>query len=209
MRKPRQSGGKLDKCPDRFALYSASSYGTRAQRGMLARRPTRRRPIWCESLGGAFFGESMFSRERDASKVALVHLVARLKAAASALLDAQFLTNISHNSAQSPYHGSTISNCLRMRFTRRQISAVRDLLPGSFGQVGNSFLGAGVRATWLSRRSRCNDRRHLARLVRFATDHPDIIERVLQPVQRWARRACIRPEKLAAAADRRGDRQFR
>src|SRR6185437_6041617 len=31
------------------------------------------------SLGGAFFGESMFSRERDASKVALVHLVARLK----------------------------------------------------------------------------------------------------------------------------------
>jgi leucyl/phenylalanyl-tRNA--protein transferase len=43
-------------------------------------------------LGGAFFGESMFSRERDASKVALVHLVARLKAAGFALLDAQFLT---------------------------------------------------------------------------------------------------------------------
>ena len=32
------------------------------------------------SLGGAFFGESMFSRARDASKVALVHLVARLRA---------------------------------------------------------------------------------------------------------------------------------
>ena len=31
-------------------------------------------------LGAAFFGESMFSRERDASKVALVHLVARLQA---------------------------------------------------------------------------------------------------------------------------------
>jgi len=43
-------------------------------------------------LGGVFFGESMFSRVRDASKVALVHLVARLKAGGFALLDAQFLT---------------------------------------------------------------------------------------------------------------------
>ncbi|MEW5421986.1 leucyl/phenylalanyl-tRNA--protein transferase [Amorphus sp. 3PC139-8] len=44
-------------------------------------------------LGGAFFGESMFTRARDASKVALVHLVARLKAGQFALLDAQFLTD--------------------------------------------------------------------------------------------------------------------
>ena len=44
------------------------------------------------SLGGAFFGESMFSRERDASKVALVHLVARLKVGGYVLLDTQFLT---------------------------------------------------------------------------------------------------------------------
>src|ERR1700744_6221688 len=44
-------------------------------------------------LGGAFFGESMFSRERDASKVALVHLVARLKHGGFALLDAQFITS--------------------------------------------------------------------------------------------------------------------
>lgn len=44
------------------------------------------------TLGGAFFGESMFSRERDASKVALVHLVARLKRGGWTLLDAQFLT---------------------------------------------------------------------------------------------------------------------
>jgi len=41
-------------------------------------------------IGAAFFGESMFSRARDASKVALVHLVARLKAGGFALLDAQF-----------------------------------------------------------------------------------------------------------------------
>lgn len=43
-------------------------------------------------LGGAFFGESMFSRATDASKTALVHLVARLKAGGFRLLDAQFLT---------------------------------------------------------------------------------------------------------------------
>jgi leucyl/phenylalanyl-tRNA--protein transferase len=42
-------------------------------------------------IGAAFFGESMFSRETDASKVALVHLVARLKAGGFRLLDAQFI----------------------------------------------------------------------------------------------------------------------
>ena len=57
---------------------------------------------WCDerlvgglygvALGAAFFGESMFSTERDASKVALVHLVARLRAGAFTLLDTQFVT---------------------------------------------------------------------------------------------------------------------
>jgi len=45
------------------------------------------------SLAGAFFGESMFSRAREASKVALVHLVARLVAGGFTLLDAQFMTD--------------------------------------------------------------------------------------------------------------------
>ena len=44
------------------------------------------------SIGGAFFGESMFSRQTDASKMALVHLVARLKAGRYQLLDTQFIT---------------------------------------------------------------------------------------------------------------------
>jgi leucyl/phenylalanyl-tRNA--protein transferase len=44
------------------------------------------------SLAGAFFGESMFHRARDASKIALVHLVARLKAGGYTLLDTQFVT---------------------------------------------------------------------------------------------------------------------
>lgn len=45
------------------------------------------------ALGGAFFGESMFSRYRDASKVALVHLVARLRLGGFRLLDVQFITD--------------------------------------------------------------------------------------------------------------------
>jgi leucyl/phenylalanyl-tRNA--protein transferase len=45
------------------------------------------------TLGRAYFGESMFHRARDASKVALVHLVARLKAGGFKLLDTQFVTD--------------------------------------------------------------------------------------------------------------------
>jgi len=45
------------------------------------------------SLGGAFFGESMFSRVEDASKVALVHLVSRLLQGGFSLLDTQFVTD--------------------------------------------------------------------------------------------------------------------
>jgi len=45
------------------------------------------------SLGGVFFGESMFSRQTDASKVALVHLVARLRFSGFVLLDTQFVTS--------------------------------------------------------------------------------------------------------------------
>lgn len=45
------------------------------------------------ALGGAFFGESMFSRATDASKVALCHLIARLRKGGFTLLDTQFVTD--------------------------------------------------------------------------------------------------------------------
>lgn len=45
------------------------------------------------AMGGAFFGESMFSRATDASKVALMHLVARLRKGGFVLLDSQFVTD--------------------------------------------------------------------------------------------------------------------
>ena len=44
------------------------------------------------TMGGVYFGESMFSRARDASKVALVHLVARMRLGGFRLLDTQFVT---------------------------------------------------------------------------------------------------------------------
>lgn len=44
-------------------------------------------------IGGAFFGESMFSRVTDASKIALAHLVARLRRGGYRLLDTQFVTS--------------------------------------------------------------------------------------------------------------------
>lgn len=48
--------------------------------------------VYGVTLGGAFFGESMFSRETDASKVALAYLVDRLRQAGFALFDTQFIT---------------------------------------------------------------------------------------------------------------------
>lgn len=48
--------------------------------------------VYGVAMGGAFFGESMFSRTRDASKLALVALAARLNAGGFLLLDAQFVT---------------------------------------------------------------------------------------------------------------------
>ena len=61
------------------------------RRGLAERRSGRR--LYGVSLGRAFFGESMFHRARDASKVGLVHLVARLIAGGFELLDTQYVTD--------------------------------------------------------------------------------------------------------------------
>lgn len=49
--------------------------------------------LYGAALGGAFFGESMFSTSTDSSKVALAHLVARLRLGGYTLLDTQFITS--------------------------------------------------------------------------------------------------------------------
>ncbi len=72
-------------------------YGALHERGAahsveVWRGSTRIGGLYGVSIGGAFFGESMVSHEPDASKIALVWLVARLRAGGFRLLDTQFTT---------------------------------------------------------------------------------------------------------------------
>ncbi len=89
------------------------------------------------SLGGAFFGESMFSRARDASKVALVHLAARLLAGGYRLLDAQFMTD-----HLTQFGAQEIS---RLDYHRRLALALS--AEADFQRAGTVLGGAGAAAT--------------------------------------------------------------
>ncbi len=60
---------------------------------MLGCRWTPRRTLYGVSLGRAFFGESMFSRKTNASKIAMVHLVEWLRENHYNLLDTQWITD--------------------------------------------------------------------------------------------------------------------
>ena len=68
---------------------TGSAIATASRSGRTAISPAE---LYGVNLGRAFFGESMFHRVRDASKVALVHLVARLIAGGFELLDTQYVT---------------------------------------------------------------------------------------------------------------------
>jgi leucyl/phenylalanyl-tRNA--protein transferase len=85
------------------------------------------------SLGRAFFGESMFHRTRDASKVALVHLVARLLAGGFVLLDTQFVTEHlrSFGATEVP----------RRRYRMMLDEAIKGSADFSQTPLGNSFSG--------------------------------------------------------------------
>lgn len=84
------------------------------------------------SLGGAFFGESMFSRRRDASKVALVHLIARLRAGGYTLLDTQFTTE----------HLENFGACTISRDTYRMLLAEALTVEGNFFALPGEISGA-------------------------------------------------------------------
>ncbi len=86
------------------------------------------------SIGGAFFGESMFSRERDASKVALVYLVARLNAGGYRLLDTQFVTD----------HLSTFGALEVERDEYHQLLEGALGVEGEFGALSSEVSAAGV-----------------------------------------------------------------
>jgi len=84
------------------------------------------------ALNGAFFGESMFSTHRDASKTALVHLVARLRVGGFKLLDAQFMT------AHLARFGAV--EISRAEYARRLAAALA--APADFARMSRYALGA-------------------------------------------------------------------
>jgi leucyl/phenylalanyl-tRNA--protein transferase len=83
------------------------------------------------ALGGAFFGESMFSTERDASKVALTHLVARLIVGGFVLLDTQFITD--HLASFGAEEISRADYAVRLA---RALAA-----PADFGRMDEAYAG--------------------------------------------------------------------
>ena len=84
-------------------------------------------------LGRAFFGESMFSRRSDASKVALAWLVARLKTGGYTLLDCQFMT---------PH----LASLGAVSISRRAYVSLLSGALGGAGDGGGGASGAGVTA---------------------------------------------------------------
>jgi leucyl/phenylalanyl-tRNA--protein transferase len=99
------------------------------------------------SIGGAFFGESMFSTARDASKVALVHLVARLCAGGYSLLDCQFLTDhlAQFGTREITKHDykARLASAVRRQ---GNFTALDDALSASDGGGANTRTGAGLGA---------------------------------------------------------------
>lgn len=102
------------------------------------------------SLGRAFFGESMFSRAADASKVAMAHLVARLRAGGYTLLDCQFITD--HLASLGAVEiGRSDYRALLDEALSGTSAAPPGVLPASAGAVSGDFFAvdraAPVRAT--------------------------------------------------------------
>ena len=91
------------------------------------------------ALQGAFFGESMFSRARDASKVALTHLVARLIVGGFRLLDAQFMTE-----HLTQFGAQEISRLDYHRRLALALSADADFQRGGGGAAGAGLTGTAA-----------------------------------------------------------------
>ena len=97
------------------------------------------------SLGAAFFGESMFSRRTDASKLALAWLVHRLRAGGYQLLDTQFLTP--HLASLG---GVEISRAEYHRLLKRALQARGDFTPQGYSPSPSSVsvsLSSGTSVT--------------------------------------------------------------
>jgi leucyl/phenylalanyl-tRNA---protein transferase len=118
-----------------------SAYGELFQRGFVHtvevyKGTTLVGGLYGVALGAAFFGESMFHRETDASKVALVHLAARLRRGAYRLLDTQFVTP----------HLSTLGAIEVSRVRYRKLLAAALQRRGRFPADDQSISGADALA---------------------------------------------------------------
>ncbi len=96
-------------------------------------------------IGAAFFGESMFSRQTDASKAALAHLVARLRVGGFRLLDTQFLTAHlarfgGHELKRSRYM-TALDSALRLRADWTALDRLERSAPHPVGE-GGAVVGA-------------------------------------------------------------------
>ena len=97
------------------------------------------------AIGGAFCGESMFSRSRDASKVALAWLVARLKVGRFPLLDCQFMTDhLASLGAVEISQQAYLEELKRVRgYAPSPVSAIRSPI-GSAGALFGAGAGLGA-----------------------------------------------------------------
>jgi leucyl/phenylalanyl-tRNA--protein transferase len=104
-------------------------------------------------LGRAFFGESMFSKARDASKIALIYLVARLKYGGFTLLDTQFVTGhlarfgaieVSREEFQRFLEGALAGGTVAHGSGSAGVSAAVGGSGGGGGVCGTSFTGAST-----------------------------------------------------------------
>jgi len=90
------------------------------------------------ALGGAFFGESMFSLARDASKIALIHLVARLVRGGFRLLDTQFVTRHLSQFGVVEIHRTGY---------RQLLSSALDVSATFYGELGEDELESFMQST--------------------------------------------------------------
>ena len=167
----------LDQLPHPQPLFSAlHRQGPRAfSVECVAGWRAGRRSIWREACKAAFFGESMFSRATDASKVALAHLVARLKswrvlAARHAVRDRatwkQFGARGNAAGAIPPAAGAGAGS--RCGFLS---CWVLGQAYGMFGKGVADAIGRRARRRCIRQHLRCSGR---------ALDHPDVVGRMLE-----------------------------
>ena len=135
-------------------------------------------------LGRAFFGESMFSRGTDASKVALAWLVARLKVGGFTLLDCQFMTaHLASLGAVSVPRSAYVA-LLSARARRRSAGS-------GCGRRRRAAAGAASRRPTSARSTGCSPQRAMpapraraAREGHRAALGPDVVDRMLDDVER-------------------------